>query len=322
MKRFLLAFIFLAVSTQGFSYARYWVMFTDKNNSPYSISNPSVYLSARSIQRRQYQGIPVTLRDLPPNPSYIQQVLGTGAVTLNYRSRWFNAISITTADANALAAINNLPFVLSVTTVGRMRGNIEQENSTFTPTEMRSPLVMEPQAYNYGASFGQINQISGDCLHNLGFHGEGMQIAVLDAGFANINNLAAFDSLFINNQILGTWDFVSNNANVYDDDQHGEMVLSCMGGYLDNQIVGTAPKAKYWLLRTEDAGSEYPIEEDNWVAGAEYADSVGADVINTSLGYTQFDDPQFNHVYADMNGNTCISTRAADFAVGVGMFVT
>jgi hypothetical protein len=321
MKKALL-FLCVLLTVQSFAYSKYWIQFTDKSNSPYSVSNPSVYLSPRSIQRRQNQNIPVIQRDLPPNPSYIQQVLATGAVTLNYRSRWFNAISITTTDANALTAINNLPFVQSVTPVKRMRGNVEDEHTFYDDPELRMGPMVQPQSYNYGASFGQINQIAGDCLHNQGFHGEGMVIAVLDAGFLNIQNLDAFDSLFANNQILGTWDFVAGDANVYDDDAHGEMVLSCMGGYLDGQIVGTAPKAKYWLLRTEDAPSEYVIEEDNWVAGAEFADSVGADVINTSLGYTTFDDNTMDHTYANMDGNTCVCSIAADYAVATGIFVT
>lgn len=320
MKNFLLVSLLFLASEEAFCYSKYWIRFTDKNGTPYTTSNPSTFLSARSIQRRQNHNIAVINRDLPVNPSYVAQVLATGAVTLNYKSRWFNAISITTTDPNALAAINALPFVQSVTPVKRYRGNADYEDSPFSNSTERSG-IMQPVAYNYGASFGQINQINAVCLHNQGYHGEGMQIAVLDAGFLNINLLAAFDSLFVNNQILGTWDFVSGNANVYDDDAHGEMVLSCMGGWLDGQIIGTAPKAKYWLLRTEDAATEYVIEEDNWVAGAEFADSVGADVINTSLGYTTFDDTTMNHTYAQMNGNTCISTRGADYAVATGMFV-
>lgn len=177
------------------------------------------------------------------------------------------------------------------------------------------------RSLNYGASFNQINMLSGDYLHYQGFQGQGMVIAVLDAGFYKVDSLPAFDSLRTNNQILGTYDFVQGNTSVYEDHNHGMNVLSTMGGYLDGQIIGTAPKASYWLLRSEDAAFEYLAEEDNWVAAAEFADSVGADIINSSLGYTTFDDPLENHTYNDMNGNTTIITKGANIAASKGILV-
>jgi len=153
----------------------------------------------------------------------------------------------------------------------------------------------------------------------MGYHGEGKVIAILDDGFNNVNVVNAFDSIRINNQILGTWDFVAGVQNVYAVGGHGTMCLSDMASYLPGQIMGTAPKADYWLLRTEDATTEYIIEEDNWVAGAEFADSVGADIISTSLYYTQFDDASQNHTYADMNGRTTVCAIAAVFTARVGM---
>ncbi|HEY6159637.1 MAG TPA: S8 family serine peptidase [Bacteroidia bacterium] len=324
MKRTLTLAFLLLIGTTTFAYDHYWIQFTDKNNTPFSIGNPSAFLSARSIQRRQNQNIPITVRDLPVDPNYVAQVLGTGAVTLNYRSRWFNAISITTTDANALTAINSLPFVVSVQPVKRYRGHNTVETidnpETMSNQKYSNDIIM-PTALNYGQSYNQANQIGAVCLHNAGFQGQGMVIAVLDDGFYNVDILPAFDSLRLNNRLLGTWDFVSGNANVYDDDTHGMEVLSDMAGWIDGSLIGTAPRAQYWLLRTEDAATEYLVEEDNWVAGIEFADSVGADVVNTSLGYTQFDDVAMNHVYADLDGNTTVIARAADFGCAAGMFI-
>jgi hypothetical protein len=323
-KLYTLLFISFLFTELASAQTKFWVQFTNKTGTPYTVGNPSAFLSQRSIQRRQNQGIPITTRDLPVNPSYVQQVLATGNVQLRYTSRWFNSVSITTTDQNALTAIANLPFVSSVSAVARFKRDKEDvemqlDNSLVYKTANSDNQNPSPQVYNYGQSYNQVQMINVDCMHNLGYHGEGMVIAVLDAGFYNVDTLPAFDSLFANNQILGTWDFVAGNSSVYEDNAHGEMVLSCIGGYLDGQLIGTAPKAKFWLLRTEDAPSEYLVEEDNWVAGAEFADSVGADILNTSLGYTTFDNSSQNHTYADMDGNTTRISIATDFAAAVGM---
>jgi len=307
--------------------SKYIVKFTDKNGTPYSISNPSAFLSQRAITRRTNQGIAITQNDLPVNPGYISSVLATGSVTLLNRSKWFNAITIVTTDPTALTAIQSLPFVSSVSAVQRKISATGDEYDP-QPITLDNGSKVEPQAqvsqmlaHDYGTSLNQISMLGGECLHNMGYEGQGMVIAVLDGGFFEVNNLPAFDSLWANNQILGTWDFVANDSSVFEDNAHGEMVLSCMGANMPGQLVGTAPKADYWLLRTEDVGSEYVIEEYNWVAAAEFADSVGADIINSSLGYTTFDDPSQDHSYADMNGNTAVVSIGADIAVSKGIFV-
>ncbi len=178
-----------------------------------------------------------------------------------------------------------------------------------------------PLANNYGQSFNQIHMVKGELLHNMGYRGEGMVIALLDAGFFNANTLPAFDSLRLNNQVLGTRDFVVPGNNVYAEHPHGMEVLSIIGGNIPGQLVGTAPKARFWLLRTEDANSEFIIEEYNWVSGAEFADSAGVDVINSSLGYTTFDDSTQNHSCNDMTGNTTPASKGANIAVSKGMIV-
>lgn len=325
MKNLLLViFSIIALQAAAQAPSKYIVKFTDRNGNPYSISSPSAYLSQRAITRRTTQNIPVTQNDLPVNPNYVSSVLATGNVTLLNRSKWFNSICIYTTDAAALSAIQSLSFVASVSPVQRMHApiGVEEELSSVAKERLQpQSTIAQVLSYNYGSSYNQVAMLGADCLHNMGYDGEGKVIAVLDAGFFSVDTLPAFDSLWANNQVLGTWDFVANNSSVFEDNAHGEMVLSCMGGNLPGQLVGTAPKAQYWLLRSEEAASEYVVEEFNWVAAAEFADSVGADVINTSLGYTTFDNPSQNHSYNDMDGNTTTISIAADIAVSKGIFV-
>jgi serine protease AprX len=153
----------------------------------------------------------------------------------------------------------------------------------------------------------------------MGFRGEGIMIAVLDAGFNNADKVPALKAIFDEKRIVGTYDFVKKETSVYEDDSHGTSVLSCIGAFSEGSMIGTAPKASFLLLRSEDAPSEYIIEEANWLFAAEYADSVGVDLINSSLGYTTFDDANTDHTYADLNGNTTIAARAADWAAAVGI---
>ncbi len=176
--------------------------------------------------------------------------------------------------------------------------------------------------YNYGQTKPQIDIHKGAFLHENGYRGRGMVVAVLDAGYRGYLTNPALDSLRNGNRIMATWDFVMNEASVNEDDAHGLYCLSIMASNRPGLLVGTAPEASYLLFRTEDAFSEYPVEEHNWAVAAERADSLGADLITSSLGYSTFDDPSYNHRYADMNGNTTTVTRAADMAVAKGMIVT
>lgn len=323
---FLLLFAALSAIAQV-SPSKYIIFFTDKSGSPFSVSSPSEFLSQRAIDRRTKQNIPVVENDLPVNPSYISSVTNTGVKFLN-KSKWLNSVTIYAPDTSVLAQIRSFSFVKKVSPVA-----LPKYTGTGTPSDKFKVLdhadkdlpssnrISSVFDYNYGASYNQINMIAGDFLHNKGYKGENMVIAVLDAGFYNVNTLPAFDSIRNNNQILGTWDFVANDNSVFEDNAHGMMVLSTMAANIPGELVGTAPKAKYWLLRSEDVFSEYLIEEYNWVAAAEFADSVGADIINSSLGYTQFDDPAQDHSYADMDGNTTVVTRGADMAASKGILV-
>ncbi|HRS54215.1 MAG TPA: S8 family serine peptidase [Bacteroidales bacterium] len=322
--------------------SKYWVMFTDKNNSPYSISNPSAFLSQKAIDRRLKYGIPIQMNDLPVNPWYIDSVRNTGVTVINW-SKWFNFVTIETDDTLALSKINSFPFVKKIQMVAkkgetkaqkRQRTQIidttiknkekkagSQNNTDNASLSFNLNKTKDNYNYNYGYAENQVTMIACDYLHNLGYRGEGMTIAVLDAGFWSVDTLTIFDSLWINGQILGTRDFVKPGNNVFKESTHGMMVLSIMGGNLPNIYLGTAPKANYWLLRSEDAATEYIIEEGNWAVAAEFADSVGADVINSSLGYTTFYDATQNHTWTELDGNTALVTRAADIAASKGILV-
>ena len=292
--------------------AKYLITFKDKTNSPYSISKPLEFLSQRSINRRQKQNITLKIRDLPVNPAYISEIKKTGA-EIWFTSRWMNAALIQTSDAN-LQTILKLPFVKGLEVNGTVDDPLSRSGRKKAKFE-----ALDNKSLNYGLSKIQNEMLGVNIMHDLGFKGEGMMIAVLDAGFNNADKIAAFKPLFDENRIVGTYDFVKKEKSVYEDDAHGTEVLSCMGAFLEGNMVGTAPKASYLLLRSEEASSEYIIEEANWLFAAEYADSVGVDLINSSLGYTTFDDVKTNHTYAQLDGNTTIAARAADWAAGVGI---
>jgi len=324
MKKILVIIAALLIQGNIFSQTyKYWIEFTDKNNSPYSVSNPSAFLSARAIQRRTKFGIPVQYNDLPPNPAYIDSVISKGVHLLN-RSGWFNAISINTTDTSHLAAIRALPFVKHSTFVFSVKPHSHDKKHFNETITNHSPMATD--TLNYANSYNQAHMIGVDCLNNMGFRGKGKRIAQIDARFGVADMLPAFDTLRAHSGILGTWDFVWEDPNIYDDtnnaDNHGQMVLSCMVGNLPGQLLGDAMDADYYLLRTEDINSEYEIEDDNWASAAEYADSAGADVITSSLGYSIFtSDSAMSYSYADMNGKVAVASIAATIAVEKGMVV-
>jgi len=319
-----LAFVML-IQLSNAQTLTYWVRLKDKNSTTFSLKHPEAFLSAKALERRQRQHIEIVQNDLPVSLFYIQEIRKTG-VQLTHWSKWFNTVSIATDDLTKVEAIKALPFVQSVqlvdhpVSVNRVSKfeSLQFSNTNAYEEKERST----PTAYNYGPSFKQADQIGIVCMHENGFNGDGVTIAVLDAGFLNANTISAFDSLRLENRLLGTRDFATGDTMVFEDDSHGTMVLSCMTGNLPGQLIGTAPKAKYWLLRTEVVATESIQEEMNWAVGAEFADSVGADIISTSLGYSTFDDSLTNHTYKDMDGNTTIISKAADIAASKGIFVT
>jgi len=321
LQRFLAwAFILLAGIPALFAQtapATYWVQFTNKDHTPYSLSEPSAYLSPRTIERRARQGIAIDSLDLPVDPAYIAQLRAAGQIELLNVSKWFNAVTIRSTDTLALDSLDLLPFVHQVRIT---RDN--QPRPALHADKLELPLAARSFADDYGRSFRQVEMMNGHLLHEVGgAKGRGMLIGVLDSGYEDADILPGLADLRERHGIVLARDLVEPGGNVYAAHYHGRSVLSVMAGYMADQLQGTAPLADYVLVRTEDVTSEYPVEEDNWVSGAELCDSIGCDVLNTSLGYTTFDDSTLNHTYADLNGLTSRMTMAADIAVRKGMLV-
>lgn len=331
MKRnlLLLLFICFACNCLHAQLNRYVIQFKNKGTNPYSISSPSAYLSSKALARRTAYGIAIDSSDLPVTPRYVDSVRLAGSVTILNTSKWLNQVSIQTTDAAALNKINSLTFVQSVTAIAARMNNASNENPKAQDKFLLerkledAPLQRnnntESNFFSYGNTYDEIHLHNGEFLHNIGMRGQNMLVAVLDAGFFHYTTLKAFDSVLANNQVLQTWDFVAREASVVEDDSHGMSCFSAIGGNIPGSFVGNAPKANFVLYRTEDVTSEYPIEEHNWACGAERADSIGADVLSTSLGYTTFDNSALDHDYASMNGRTNISTRAAVIANRKGL---
>lgn len=315
-----LSAISFPLSAQGLS--KYFIPFSDKNNSPYSLSSPQQFLSSRCIQRRAAQNIGYDWFDLPVNPSYVQQVASTG-VTVIAASKWKNGVIIQTTDANALNAVLALPFVLSSSPVAMHGQENPQPKWKEMPVESELKIEKELSPSDYGLSLNQIDMVGGLGLHNAGFKGQGKLIAVLDAGFPSVSSNLGFDSLNARSGIIFMRDIVSpgNDLTTSSISAHGAYVLSIIAGNLPGQMIGTAPGAEFALIRTEDAPTENIIEEYNWVVGAELADSMGADIIQSSLGYNLFDQTFMNHTFSDMDGKTNISSKGANKAASKGMLV-
>ncbi|MDP2387052.1 MAG: S8 family serine peptidase [Bacteroidota bacterium] len=300
---------------------KYFILLSDKTGTPFTTANPQQFLSQRAIDRRTNQGIAINETDLPVNPSYVSQISSAGATVL-YTSKWFNAVVAVIPNPTVLASVNALPFVSSSATVNRLHGTIPKQEIEIVSSG--SKLSSVNSMYDYGGSLNQIEMLNGVCMHDQGFNGAGMLIAVLDAGFANADTHSAFDSLWANNQILGTKDFTfTTPLDLYSSSTsgHGTSVLSCIGGNIPGQLVGTAPKANFWLIRSEFANTEYIVEEYNWVAAAEFADSVGADIINSSLGYNTFDNASQDHTMSQLDGRTSYASLAANMCARKGIVV-
>ena len=317
MKKIFL-FLFLVSSFVGFSQEHAWVYFKDKPGSQTYFDNPLTMLSQRALDRRANQGIALDSKDVPMYQPYIDQVIASTGITVKAKSKWFNCVHVNGSQAD-INALKNLPFVdnidfadNSIITTKRIA---TKKNKT-TPVNKTAQTLT---TFNYGNSANQIQMLNGHLLHQSNYTGTGKIIAVMDGGFPGVNTASPFARLRDNNQILGGYDYVNRSTNFYTGISHGTSVLSLMGGFTENALVGTAPDASYYLFITEDGANESPLELSNWVEAAEEADYLGVDIINTSLGYTTFDNANYNFTYNDMNGSTTFISKGLDIAFSRGM---
>lgn len=297
-----------------------WVYFNDKPNSATFLANPLTMLTQRSLDRRTAQNIPLDITDVPIEQTYVTQITNATGITVMASSKWLNALHIRGTQTD-IQALTSLPFVNSVKFANHSLnpgGRVAQNSNGIKPVNKQLDVQIN---YNYGGSQNQIEMLNGHLLHQQNYTGQGKIIAVLDSGFIGVNTVAPFQNLITNNQILGGYNFPDNNTNYFSRHNHGTMVLSTMGGYVDGQLVGTAPNAQYYLFITEDVNSENPVEESYWVEGAELADYYGVDIINSSLGYMGYDNPNYSHQYDDMIGNKTFASRGANMAFSKGIVV-
>ncbi|HEY0091940.1 MAG TPA: S8 family serine peptidase [Flavobacterium sp.] len=310
--------LFCLFSSLGFSQEDAWVYFNSKPNSQFYFDNPLEMLSQRSLDRRAAQNIALDFQDIPIDQSFVETVDASAGITVMARSKWLNAVHVrgTIANINSLSA---LPFVSEIDFADNSlnTGRISQNSSAGHSNKILENQVIFP----YGNSDNQIMMLNGHLLHQQDYTGAGKIIAVLDAGFPAVDVVQPFARLRDNNLILGGYNFVAGNDNFYTGNTHGTLVLSTMGGYTENELVGTAPDAAYYLFITEDIANENPVEESYWVEAAETADSLGVDVINTSLGYFTYDNPAYSYTYEELNGQTAFASRGADIAFSRGMVV-
>ena len=330
MKKLLLLFLWLGISACVYAQnpTCYRIYLSDKNNSPYSIDNPSEYLSPRAIEKRARFNIPITEQDFPVNPQYKQQILALDAdMQLLSVSKWMNTVTIYCPDSIVVPQILNLPFVDSVKAVGNY---ILHDAPVYRNPENPVPLVHNSSiptkdAIDYGEGLAQIALLNGIPLHEEGFCGEGMLIAVIDGGFFGIETTSFYQELVNSGRFLGHYSLMPNFVDTLADgwdEVHGTIVTSAMAANTNGELVGTAPAASYALIHTEWVGSEEIIEEDFWANGAEIADSIGADVINSSLGYRMFPDfPQNDITYENMDGVHSIASRCATILGQKGVIV-
>lgn len=305
------AFALLAVgATAQQDTLKYRISLKDKAATTYSLEHPEAFLSKKAIERRQKQNLPIDSTDLPVCRTYIDGIRNQG-VNIVTTGKWENFVTVSCNDSTLIDRVAALPFV-------RITEKVWMAPKGESMTTKRDTLLNKPTVYRdsiYGLAINQIEISNGNKLHEAGFKGQDMTIAIIDAGFHNADKIKAMKKI----RVLGTKDFVNPQADIFAESSHGMMVLSCMGMNKPNVMTGTAPEASYWLLRSEDEYSEHLVEQDYWVAAVEFADSVGVDILNTSLGYYAFDDKTKNYKYRDLDGHHALMSRQASRIADKGM---
>lgn len=290
----------------------YWISFSDKNSNGYSLDKPEQFLSQRAILRRQKQSIPIDSLDLPVSKTYTDSLTALGLRVIN-TSRWLNGASIYSTNPLLIDTLHKYTFIAHA---------IERPNTSNNAKMSRNKQLVSPNPQvKYGFSDVQIEMVNGQNLHHAKYNGEGMLVGVQDAGFTNAKQIESLSHIWDDGQIIASRDFVKDSFGMFEAHTHGTLVLSIMAGVIPNQLYGSAPNANYVLVRTEKGSSEYILEEYNWISGAEFCDSIGVDVINSSLGYSEFDDQNQNHAYADMDGKTTPISIGAKIAARKGILV-
>lgn len=302
------------IVTDGNDY-KFRILLKDKGTTSASVAQPERFLSAKAIERRRKRNIAIDASDLPISETYLQEIQKIGG-TIIAKSKWLNTVTINVSDKFSIVKYKKLPFVKDVILVGESKRMIGPTQKYVDVPQVVSNHNSDTDL-DYGKAFDNINVNNGQILHKKGFKGAGMDIAVIDAGFINLKVNPAFRNV----NIKGAKSFVYENDNPYSIEYHGIGVTACMAGNMPGKYVGTAPEANYWLLRTEDRASEQPVEEDYWVSAAEYADSVGADIINSSLSYMAYGYKYRDNKFEDMDGKTAFATRGANAAASKGIFI-
>ncbi len=316
---------FLLCDTANAQQYAFRVTFTDKNNTPYSLTSPLAYLSAPALVRRTTQGISVDSTDIPVNTRYIDSVLSLTGAILHCTSRWLNTCTILVADSSQAIHLAGKSFISNVQLVGYYNPDLHHREAAHTGTVTAAPILASRgtsvESDYYANTWIQTLMVNGNYLHDKGYKGQGKIIAVLDAGFVSTDTHPGFDSMWASGRVVDTFNFTFHTGNVFTQDGHGTQVLSTMAGYIPNVFVGSAPLAAYALYVTEKNGNDQPIEMDNMISAAERADSLGADVITESLGYDVFDYPPGAgmNFATDADGKTTVAAKAANMATKKGM---
>ncbi len=294
----------------------YRITLKDKIGTPYSLEHPEEYLSIKSLNRRSSQNITPDSTDLPINPEYIKEIslITPEVVSL---SKWNNTVLVKCHKQDEIKKILELGFVEGALKVWTSPDSISKDKSRL---KYHNDFNSWDEIYtsDYGATQEQVNMLGGIKLHEHGFTGKGITIAVLDGGFMNTDVIPCLHDI----KFEGVKDFVFPKAeNVFKEMEHGTKVLSVMAVNVPEKFVGTAPDASYWLLRCEDEDTESLAEEDYWAAAAEFADSVGVDIISSSLGFHSFDDTETNYSYHQLDGKTAMISRTASMLASKGIIL-